>query len=1117
MKVFKKQEALTIYNKHSKKSDLYLFQEDINKSGSKIFHIISIEKLLKRIELKDSNYYEFWTDKTPLKFSYDIDINLELYPEYRDDKNVEKLLIDLIMTTQKAIKQYFNFDIETNDVIVLVNDEVVQKLENPNKKSYHVIFKSLAFENYITLKYLYKKLDKDFKISDYMTDPAIYNMTCLRLCLNSKFGKKAVLVPKKFKIENTYTAHIQGGCGKEKFNKFFMSTMITYTKNIDKIIILDDFGFQIPKPKSITSNTSYENINLIGILEQLPSKYYDDYHYWTIIGMILNSISTEKNNYYNLWLNWSSKSKKFKEAEMVTKWKSFNSSENNRYSIGTLIKYAKDENITDIYMNKKQEISTIIDEYQIKPIQLNITKSNITEMNSLKLTSDVYADKFNYKLIGISSEKGTGKTSNLFDALFKKKTNKLITKDTTILFVSSRITFGYKLLGDLEKDGFKLYSQITENKINEKRLICQIDSLHRLDIDNYDLVIVDECESLARYITSSHFTKNNRASFIVSLFEMQIENAKQVIILDADLSDRCINYYTNIMNVDKNNNEFHIIKNNYKAFNDYNVDIMNYNSWLKRILVKIENNKKIVIAMASNNKAKDLLTYLKDKFDDKKILLIHKETTEEEKRKLLIDVNKEWIKYDIVIYTPSVCMGVSFDIVNHFDTIFAYGCHESLGAQEFCQMIHRIRYPINKIVNLSIDDYKIFDPAEHLIDYSLMERILCSDYYLTNYNLHNNIVKSKVKLVKHSDLDNGLFIDDEESNKLETKSNKLETEKKIINYNYAIGDKVIYYPYKEEPIYDLFVLNSKEIIEDKLNFSASLIGYIKYKEYKLNYIKPEDDDFSFNNDFKSIRDERVEKEQKELINGIITAPDISTDEFKQKVRQRDEFLTPEDIYKIKRYNFKSCYELNVDLTEELIDKYYKPNIMKWYRNLSTILSNETQDTENKLELIRLNEANNRYISNCYQDFTSKNKYTYHKYPLDIINTLTFDINDLDITVPFLPLEGLLQECMMICENIKYELSFKYDIRLPVTNLIKLETYQQKLKIVNKIISSQYGLIIKKNNNSNNDENIKYKMSPVNDIWNDLPDRNDNFNNLGKKIKIIPIYDSIDINYEFDED
>ena len=53
-------------------------------------------------------------------------------------------------------------------------------------------------------------------------------------------------------------------------------------------------------------------------------------------------------------------------------------------------------------------------------------------------------------------------------------------------------------------------------------------------------------------------------------------------------------------------------------------------------------------------------------------------------------------------------MGVSFD-AEHFDNIFAYGCHNSLGAQEFCQMLHRVRNPKNKNIYVSFDQYKYYD------------------------------------------------------------------------------------------------------------------------------------------------------------------------------------------------------------------------------------------------------------------------------------------------------------------------------------------------------------------------------------------------------------------------
>lgn len=37
---------------------------------------------------------------------------------------------------------------------------------------------------------------------------------------------------------------------------------------------------------------------------------------------------------------------------------------------------------------------------------------------------------------------------------------------------------------------------------------------------------------------------------------------------------------------------------------------MVFNTWIRLIIEHLDNNKKIVIAMASNNKAKDLKTYL---------------------------------------------------------------------------------------------------------------------------------------------------------------------------------------------------------------------------------------------------------------------------------------------------------------------------------------------------------------------------------------------------------------------------------------------------------------------------------------------------------------------------
>jgi hypothetical protein len=189
----------------------------------------------------------------------------------------------------------------------------------------------------------------------------------------------------------------------------------------------------------------------------------------------------------------------------------------------------------------------------------------------------------------------------------------------------------------------------------------------------------------------------------------------------------------------------------------------------------------------------------------------------------LLKVNETWINYDIVIYTPTVCMGVSFD-PEHFDSIFAYGCHNSLGAQEFCQMLHRVRNIKENTIYISFDYYKYFDPVEDMVTYNQVQEMLCNDYYLTYNNLDTNLVKKKYKKVGN--------------------------------------ERVLYYPYKEEPIYDLYVRNCVEQIGNKLNFTASFFAYAKFKNYQYSFFE-KDNNEDIINELKTIRKEREKKEKKE--------------------------------------------------------------------------------------------------------------------------------------------------------------------------------------------------------------------------------------------------------------
>ena len=66
-----------------------------------------------------------------------------------------------------------------------------------------------------------------------------------------------------------------------------------------------------------------------------------------------------------------------------------------------------------------------------------------------------------------------------------------------------------------------------------------------------------------------------------------------------------------------------------------------------------------------------------------------------------------------------------------------------------------------------------------------------------------------------------------------------------------------------------------------------------------------------------------------------------------------------------------------------------------YNNLCSILSTDKQDTKKKLDILKKNENINPYYHSCYQDFTFKNKYTYHYYATRLLEYTGLSINNID--------------------------------------------------------------------------------------------------------------------------
>jgi cytochrome b involved in lipid metabolism len=260
---------------------------------------------------------------------------------------------------------------------------------------------------------------------------------------------------------------------------------------------------------------------------------------------------------------------------------------------------------------------------------------------------------------------------------------------------------------------------------------------------------------------------------------------------------------------------------------------------------------------------------------------------------------------------------------------------------------------------------------------------------------------------------------------------------------------------------------------------------MKNKEYKLEYMKVDDGE-EFAKLLRIKKKERVEKEKEDYFDRIIDILDITENEYFELKRKREELLTDEERMKMKKFNFKKSFDIenfgeDKEKIKELFKTYDDPLKKKHYRNLKCILDTPTQKTTEKINNLRLQIKNDNFRKSAYADLITSNIYTTHKFALEFIDMLGFDIND--------PNKSITEDDMrMRIEDIKdayndeyNNICFKYNCRIKHQKFTDLDD-KECLTFIKKIITSQYGFEIKKDKEN-------YKLVIPNDssgnVWKKL--------------------------------
>lgn len=254
-----------------------------------------------------------------------------------------------------------------------------------------------------------------------------------------------------------------------------------------------------------------------------------------------------------------------------------------------------------------------------------------------------------------------------------------------IRIISFRQTFSINVNSVF--DGFTLYSDV-RGPLDQPRLIVQVESLWRLEVcagtEPPDLVILDESESILEQFGSGLMGGAFHECY--AKFRWLVGTAKHVIALDANITDRTLR---SLAEMREQPAVYH--HNVYqKAAGDTYMLCGDLNRWLAALYALVDAGKHVAIAASSLSEAEAVVREIGRRLPEARVKLYSSKTLASERREHFSDVNLYWAQYDVLVFTPTVSAGVSFEIP-HYDVLFGYFTDQSCPVETCIQMLGRIR------------------------------------------------------------------------------------------------------------------------------------------------------------------------------------------------------------------------------------------------------------------------------------------------------------------------------------------------------------------------------------------------------------------------------------------
>ena len=536
-----------------------LSQDRDGKKGNKIFRRVPKEEMKALISVlgKNQNLYEILPPDTAVKPYFDLEMEYEgLDQETMYDK------FDLFCTwLMGEIHDIFGITLVQEDFVILNSCRT-------NKLSFHIVInEKMCFnsvkEQKIFISYLWGRFQKplndlemdtfdklSYTIKDekrFIFDPIPYgNYQNIRLINQSKKGIPHTLknVNQKWSEEDTLIRLYNGVGDRRVINKETLEKLTNIIQDVISRKTDKKESKKKEKNNAVTGEhqnitykkeglTIFEDTNLtVELWNKLPDYKRALYlipntsQHWQIyrnVGMAIRGANGSLEDFKK----WAKLSTKYdKDDQLLTsgflKFKKQTETENEHvYGLPYLRRLAKEAH-PEFFRESSECLSKY---FSLNTQGIKLIKES-SKFVSQKGTSDEDNIFDEAKMIVLHAYLGRGNTTAI---------KKLLTRYKSFIFLSPRQTFARFIASE-----FECACYLDINQYNSEKLVISVESLWKLTLDTYDVVILDESESILNQFSSE--TLNGRQLQTWNILKDFIKNSKKVILSDAFLTNRSLDF-----------------------------------------------------------------------------------------------------------------------------------------------------------------------------------------------------------------------------------------------------------------------------------------------------------------------------------------------------------------------------------------------------------------------------------------------------------------------------------------------------------------------------------------------------------------------------------------------